>query len=323
MSTLNSKQIKEGSKAKEDNGEGLYVRGTTDRKYSHQSMNNCKKLTCYVKKDDQLSFGGSFYNSSEVMMVISIEALLDWIMDSGGSYHITPKLDLFFDFLECDGGRVLLGDNTECNIKVTASQFRCRNAHYSRSDRLFRLMGPSQVESLGAFGKFKEWKHLVENQTGRMVKKMRTDNGLELCNQEFEQLCTEINGKSVQMPLDGHFKFSLKDFMFRDRDVERMSKGNANVGLVYGTDRGNHKAKLQHVMALSTTKAESIALAEAMKEAIWLRGLLEELGVEILKEKTDEVLKAGTKHNGVDALTKVVHGLKLQHCFELLSVGIG
>ncbi|GKE04317.1 retrotransposon protein, putative, ty1-copia subclass, partial [Tanacetum coccineum] len=42
-----------------------------------------------------------------------------------------------------------------------------------------------------AFGKFKEWKQLVENQTERMVKKLRTDNGLEFCNREFEQLCIE------------------------------------------------------------------------------------------------------------------------------------
>nr|GEY19641.1 retrovirus-related Pol polyprotein from transposon TNT 1-94 [Tanacetum cinerariifolium] len=30
-----------------------------------------------------------------------------------------------------------------------------------------------------------------ENQTGRTVKKLRTDNGLEICNQEFKQLCIE------------------------------------------------------------------------------------------------------------------------------------
>ncbi|GJY11622.1 retrovirus-related pol polyprotein from transposon TNT 1-94 [Tanacetum coccineum] len=80
------------------------------------------------------------------------------------------------------------------------------------------LWGPSQVESLGgkryflsivddysrrvwvyilrfkhvAFGKFKEWKQLVENPTGRTVKKLRTDNGLEFCNQEFKQLCLKI-----------------------------------------------------------------------------------------------------------------------------------
>ncbi|GKE79111.1 retrovirus-related pol polyprotein from transposon TNT 1-94 [Tanacetum coccineum] len=175
------------------------------------------------------------------------------------------------------------------------------------------------------------------------------------------------NGKSVQMPLGGHFKLSLKDFPVREFDVERMSKvpyanavgtlmylmmctrpdiayvvsvvsrylanpgknhwevvkwilkylrGIVNVGLVYGTHRGNHvdvtgfvdsdyakdpdkgrsitgytflvqgcvvswKATLQHVVALLTTEAEYMTLTEAVKEAIWLRGLLEELGVEL------------------------------------------
>nr|GEW84992.1 dehydration-responsive element-binding factor 1 [Tanacetum cinerariifolium] len=42
-----------------------------------------------------------------------------------------------------------------------------------------------------AFEKFKEWKQLVENQTGKVVKKLRTGKGLEFCNLEFEQLCIE------------------------------------------------------------------------------------------------------------------------------------
>nr|GEX29800.1 retrovirus-related Pol polyprotein from transposon TNT 1-94 [Tanacetum cinerariifolium] len=118
------------------------------------------------------------------------------------------------------------------------------------------------------------------------------------------------------------------------------------------------KATLQHVVALSTTEAEYMALTEAVKEDIWLRRLLEELGVElntvavncdnrraihlsrnhvfhektkhinvryhfireVLKAKTVNVLKVGTEHNSADALTKVVPGLKLQHCLELLNV---
>nr|GEW73571.1 ribonuclease H-like domain-containing protein [Tanacetum cinerariifolium] len=42
---------------------------------------------------------------------------------------------------------------------------------------------------------------------------------------------------------------------------------------------------------------------------------------EVLEAKTVEVMKVGTEHNAVDALTKVVPGHKLQHCLELLSVG--
>ncbi|GJZ18873.1 retrovirus-related pol polyprotein from transposon TNT 1-94 [Tanacetum coccineum] len=345
IATLNSKEIKERSKTKGDDGEGLY-----DHLKRNSSKNNHKKSTGYVKKDDQPSSIGSTYDDFEVM---SAEALLDWIMDSGCSYHMTPRLDIFFDFLECDGGNVLLGDNIDCKIigigkvrvqlsygssfvlhnvryiselkrnlislgtlekegytvklqsgkvkvingsRVILSGIRRDNCVYSldghamagelnasveEKDSLAQvwhkrlghmseaglqvlekqglfgkkslgkldfcenyvlgkshrvsfgvgrhttqgvidyvhsdLWGPSQVESLGgkryflsivddysrrvwvyilrfkheAFGKFKEWKQLVENQTGRTVKKLRTDNGLEFCNREFEQLCIE------------------------------------------------------------------------------------------------------------------------------------
>ena len=39
------------------------------------------------------------------------------------------------------------------------------------------------------FENFKEWKSLVENQTSKKVKKLRTDNGLEFYNQQFESYC--------------------------------------------------------------------------------------------------------------------------------------
>nr|GEV54223.1 retrovirus-related Pol polyprotein from transposon TNT 1-94 [Tanacetum cinerariifolium] len=254
MATLNSKEIKERSKAKGDDGKGLYVRGRTDHRDSRQSRgksrsksrggrlkcyicqsenhlkrncpkNNRKKSTSYVKKDEQPSSSGLTYDDSEVMMVMSAQAqaLLDWIMDSGCSYHMTPRLDIFFDFLECDGGSVQLGDNRECKIrcngkvslmivlkeKTVLRMFDTkdwdisvrqdyRKAHYSGSDRLcsLRLMESVSGGLIGrfkhkSFRKFKEWKQLVENQTGRTVKKLRTYNGLEFCNREFKQLCIE------------------------------------------------------------------------------------------------------------------------------------
>nr|GFC35223.1 retrovirus-related Pol polyprotein from transposon TNT 1-94 [Tanacetum cinerariifolium] len=96
---------------------GLYVRGRTDRRDSRQSRgksrsksrgirlkcyicqsedhlkrncpkNNRKKLSGYVNKDDQPSSSGSIYDGSEVM---SAEALLDWIMDSGGELNASVE----------------------------------------------------------------------------------------------------------------------------------------------------------------------------------------------------------------------------------------
>ncbi|GJS00595.1 retrovirus-related pol polyprotein from transposon TNT 1-94 [Tanacetum coccineum] len=335
MATLNSKEIKERSKAKGDDGEGLYVRGRTDRRDSRQSRgksrsksrggrlkcyicqsedhlkrncskNNRKKSTGYVKKDEQPSSSGSTYDDCEVMMVMITQALLDWIMDSGCSYHMTPRYipELKRNLISLgtlekegytvklqsgkvkviNGSRVILsgirrdncvysldghamagelnasveekdslaqvwhkrlGHISEAGLQVLEKQGLfgkkslgkldfCENYVLGKSHRVSfgvgrhttqgvidyvhsDLWGPSQVESLGgkryflsivddysrrvwvyilrfkheAFGKFKEWKQLVENQTGRTVKKLRTDNGLEFCNWEFEQLCIE------------------------------------------------------------------------------------------------------------------------------------
>jgi transposase InsO family protein len=38
---------------------------------------------------------------------------------------------------------------------------------------------------------FKQWKALVENQASRKIKKLRTDNGMEFCNSEFNSLCAD------------------------------------------------------------------------------------------------------------------------------------
>nr|GEX13874.1 putative retrotransposon [Tanacetum cinerariifolium] len=245
-----------------------YICQSEDHLKRNCPKNNRKKSSGYVNKDDQPSSSGSIYDGSEEMMVMSAEALLDWIMDSRGSYHMTTRLDLFFDFMECDGGRVLLGENRECkiegigNIRVQlkdGSSFVLHNVRYiselkrnlislgtlekegytvklqsgkikvingsrvvlSRTQRdncVYSLDGHAvagklnasveqkdslaQVESLGgkryflsiiddysrrvwvyilrfkleAFEKFKEWKQLVENQTGWTVKKLRRDN---------------------------------------------------------------------------------------------------------------------------------------------------
>nr|GFC41837.1 zinc finger, CCHC-type [Tanacetum cinerariifolium] len=103
LDLANIEEIKERSKVKGDDGEGLYMRRRTDRRDSRQLRgnsrsksrggrlkcyicqsedhlkrnypnNNRKKSSGYVNKDDQPSFSGLIYDGSEVM---SAEALLD------------------------------------------------------------------------------------------------------------------------------------------------------------------------------------------------------------------------------------------------------
>jgi len=52
------------------------------------------------------------------------------------------------------------------------------------------------------FSIFKKFKVLVENQTGRKIKKLRTNNGLEFCESEFTEFCT-VNGTARHKILVG------------------------------------------------------------------------------------------------------------------------
>ncbi|KAL5538348.1 hypothetical protein UlMin_042297 [Ulmus minor] len=119
------------------------------------------------------------------------------------------------------------------------------------------------------------------------------------------------------------------------------------------------KSKLQPIVALSTTEAEYIAATKAIKEALWLQGILQELKLmednaivfsdsqsalhlcknlvfherrkhvdvryHFIREKVTEgkilVEKISTEDNPADAGTKVPPLSKFKLCFDLLRVG--
>ncbi|GKB63432.1 hypothetical protein Tco_0919618 [Tanacetum coccineum] len=153
LATLNSRKLQKMTKAKDDGGEGLYMRGIfgqrdmkhgTDSAWS-KSQGRSSKLMCYIchfeehlkrdcprynhkksqgfvrNKDHVSGSGANEYDSADVMMAMSVEKPLDWIMDSGGSYHITYMRDYLVDFEEYDGGNVLLGDGRECRVRGTGT----------------------------------------------------------------------------------------------------------------------------------------------------------------------------------------------------------
>lgn len=50
------------------------------------------------------------------------------------------------------------------------------------------------------FEKFKQWKALVETQSGKKVKRLRTNNRLEFCNQQFEVWALKLgSGESIDL----------------------------------------------------------------------------------------------------------------------------
>ena len=55
---------------------------------------------------------------------------------------------------------------------------------FSSNTWIYFLRKKSEV-----FDRFKEFKALVENQTKKRIKVLRTDNGGEFCGNEFEELC--------------------------------------------------------------------------------------------------------------------------------------
>ncbi|GJR80159.1 zinc finger, CCHC-type containing protein [Tanacetum coccineum] len=144
------------TKAKGDGGKGLYVRGRSGRRDIKQdidsvwskSQERSSRLRCYIcqseehlkrdcprynhKKsqgfvrieDQESGYGADGYDSVDVM-AMSVEEILDWIMDSGGSYHITYMRDYLVDFEEYDGGKILLGDGRECVYRGQRSTQQC------------------------------------------------------------------------------------------------------------------------------------------------------------------------------------------------------
>nr|GFA85306.1 retrotransposon protein, putative, Ty1-copia subclass [Tanacetum cinerariifolium] len=131
------------------------------------------------------------------------------------------------------------------------------------------------------------------------------------------------NGKLVYVPLGAHFKVlanPCKNHWEAVKWILKYLKGTTDVGLVYGRDQGKHvdinsfvdadyakdpnkgrsiigyvfmvhgcvvswKVALHHVVTLSTTEAKYMVLTKAVKESIWLKGLLIELGVNLRRKR--------------------------------------
>nr|GEW98980.1 retrovirus-related Pol polyprotein from transposon TNT 1-94 [Tanacetum cinerariifolium] len=262
MAILNSKEIKERSKANGDDGEGLYVRECKIRgigKVRVQLKDRSSFMLHNVRyipelKRNLISLGtlekvgySVKLQSDKVKVINGSRVILSGIRRDNCVYSLDGHAmagELNASVEEKDSLAQVwykrLGHISDAGLQVREKHGPfgkkslgkldfCKNYVLGKSHRVSfgvgryttqgvigyvhsNLWDPSQVESLGgkryflyiidgysrrvcvyilmfkheAFGKFKEWNQLVENQTVRTVKKLMTDNGLEFCNQEFE-----------------------------------------------------------------------------------------------------------------------------------------
>ena len=157
---------------------------------------------------------------------------------------------------------------------------------------------------------------------------------------------------------EGIDKFSVG---YVDSDfVGDLDKRRSTTGYVFTMAKGPicWRSILQPTVALSTTEAEYMAIAEAIKEAMWTLGLLGDLGVEqhkldvycdsqsaiylaryqvhhartkhidvqyhfvreVVAEGEIRLKKVATEDNPTDMLTKVVNTAKFEHCLRFGAV---
>ena len=139
-----------------------------------------------------------------------------------------------------------------------------------------------------------------------------------------------------------------------------LDKRRSTTGYVFTLAKApvSWRSTLQSTVALSTTEAEYMAITETVKEAIWLQGLLGELGIEqkyvkiycdsqsaiqlaknqvyhartkhinvryhfvreIIEEGGVRIQKIHTTENPADMMTKVVATVKFQLCLDMINI---
>jgi transposase InsO family protein len=139
-----------------------------------------------------------------------------------------------------------------------------------------------------------------------------------------------------------------------------LDRRRSTTGYVFTLAHGpiSWRSMLQPTVALSTTEAEYMAVTEAVKEALWLQGLVGDLGFsqehvnvycdsqsaihlaknqvhhartkhidirfhfirEVIGNGEISLQKVDTKENPADMLTKIVPTIKFNHCLDLINI---
>ena len=82
-------------------------------------MKNKKKNT-KVKSRDVVAASefeeSDGYDSAGVLIATDAQTKGNWVLDSGCSFHMCPNKNLFTNYETCDGGIVVMGNDSSCRV---------------------------------------------------------------------------------------------------------------------------------------------------------------------------------------------------------------
>ncbi|KAG8498673.1 hypothetical protein CXB51_004985 [Gossypium anomalum] len=206
-------------------GEGLIVRGRQDwntdddrgrtQERNHRGKSKGRSKSSIEGKQPENSGEADVvedYSDGELLVASVNDSKVseEWILDSGCTFHMSPNRDWFTTYETVSEGVVLMGNNTSCKIagvgtikvKMFDGVVRTLSEYGQRKTaKLYVLQGSTVTgdaavasSSLSDDDITKLWHmrlgHMSENgMTGKQIKYLRTDNGLEFCSDEFNRLC--------------------------------------------------------------------------------------------------------------------------------------
>ena len=141
--------LKANLKVSKFQAEGLNVRGRSEKREGNQNRNGGKskgrsrsksrnRRTCWLcnkeghikrfcpqkmaGKDsdsgDEAHFSDGYRSEDANVLTASIDDPMDeWVMDSGCTFHMSPRKDWFFNLKMEHAGQVLMGNNNSCKIE--------------------------------------------------------------------------------------------------------------------------------------------------------------------------------------------------------------
>nr|GFA42298.1 retrovirus-related Pol polyprotein from transposon TNT 1-94 [Tanacetum cinerariifolium] len=92
---------------------------TLDYVLSTLNLRELKKRTNAKGDGQESGMHSEGYDNCDLLMAMSEEMLLEWIIDAGGSYHMMPRMDFLLNFKDFNGGTILLDDNRACVVRGT------------------------------------------------------------------------------------------------------------------------------------------------------------------------------------------------------------